>query len=557
MRPLGLLTIALLTSTTSAQQSAEIVFHGGVVRTLEAARPRASAVAVADGRILFVGSDAEALALAGPETRRVDLRGRALYPGFIDAHGHLEGYAQALLTVDLMGTTSYAQVVERIRERAATLPAGEWVLGRGWDQNDWEIAEFPHHGALSAAVPDHPVAVRRVDGHALLANAEALRRSGIDHDTPDPPGGRVLRDAEGRPTGVLVDRAMGLLNTAGAETGREALRSGVRRAIARLHERGITGIHDAGVGSGTIRLFEEMARAGQFDLRDYVMVSGDPRTLAEWLPRGPVKDLDGGGRIKVRAIKLSADGALGSRGAALLADYADEPGVRGLVTTPRERVEAVARQALAAGFQLCVHAIGDRANREVLDAFEAALRAHPSPDHRFRVEHAQVLAPAEIGRFAQLGVVPSMQAQHQTSDMYWAETRLGPTRVRGAYAWRALLDSGVVIPGGSDFPVEDPDPIAAYRAAVARVDAALWPVGGWYVDQRMRPGEALAHLTLWPAWAAFDEDRLGSIRAGKLADLVVLTHDLVDCPVAELAAVRVEMTVFAGRVVYERGLAER
>lgn len=535
-----------------AAEPADLVLHSGVVHTLEASRPRAQAVAARDGAIVFVGSTAEARLLIGPKTRVVDLGGRPLYPGFIDAHGHLANFARTLLQVDLVGSRSYGDVIDRVRAEAAALPPGTWIEGRGWDQNDWPEKAFPNHRALSAAVSEHPVVLTRVDGHALLVNAAAMRAAGVGRDARFPgEGGRILLDADGEPTGVFVDSAMSLVRRHVPPTSQADLRRGVQRAIAELHEHGVTAIHDAGVGTETIRLYEEMAADGEFDLRNYVMVRGDPGTLGEWLPPGPVEDLGGHGRITVRSIKLSADGALGSRGAALLEDYDDEPGNRGLEVTSGAYVQEVAVRALGSGFQLCVHAIGDRANRFVLDAFEAALEAQPRVDHRFRVEHAQILSPRDVPRFAELGVIPSMQAQHQTSDMDWALERVGAERAKGAYAWRWLLDTGVIVAGGSDFPVEVPDPIAAYHAAVARQDSADRPEGGWYPEQRMSRGEALAHLTVWPAFAGFAEDRLGSIRPGKRADLVVLSRDLVSCPFEEIEGVRVDLTIFDGRVVYE------
>ncbi|TAH38263.1 MAG: amidohydrolase [Planctomycetota bacterium] len=534
--------LLLLQAPSAAGGPADLVLRNGMVHTMEAAQPRAQALAVRGGRIVFVGSSAEAAALVGEKTEIVDLRGRPLCPGFTDAHGHLGGLAAALRNVDLVGTRSYAEVIERVRARAAATPKGQWILGRGWDQNDWEVKKFPVHAELSAAVPDHPALLTRIDGHALLANARAMQAAGITRATVDPEGGRILRDGAGEPTGVFVDAAESLIARVVPEADAAALRESVRAAVALLHERGITGLHDAGVSAATLDLYAAMARAGELELREYVLLADDPRTLEAWFRRGPAQDLTGDGRIRVRAIKAYADGALGSRGAALLADYADDPGNRGLAQTSVEDLEGLAERALRGGFQLCTHAIGDAGNRMVLDAYAQALRTVPVADHRFRIEHAQVLAPEDIPRFAQLGVLPSMQAQHAVSDGPWAEARLGPERVQGAYAWRALLDRGVIIPGGSDFPVEAVDPIAAFAAAVTR--------NGWHTEQCMTREEALASLTIWPAYAAFQEDELGSIRVGKRADFVVLSEDLLNVPETRLGAVRVELTVFDGRVVH-------
>ncbi|KAA3608963.1 MAG: amidohydrolase [Planctomycetota bacterium] len=534
------------------QEPADLVFLNGKVHTVEWAPLQTQALAVLDGRIVFLGSDFEARLWIGPDTQVVQLDGRSLYPGFQDAHAHLVGLGLLRTEVDLTGTRSYEEVVERSLIGEAALEPGDWLQGRGWDQNDWAVSDFPHHQPLSAAFPKRPVALRRVDGHALLANAAAMAAAGVDRHTEDPPGGRIHRNGEGEPTGVFIDTAMSLILNAAPPRSRQGVKNAVSKAIGELHRRGITAIHDAGVDQQTIALYREMVREGRFDLRNYIMIRGDKAHLDHWLPKGPQNSLEGRGRLRLRSIKLSLDGALGSRGAALLEDYSDAPGERGLLLLPPAYVQHVAERALQSGFQLCVHAIGDRANRLTLDAFEAALQRHPKADHRFRVEHAQILHPDDLPRFAAMGVMASMQAQHQSSDMYWAELRLGSTRVRGAYAWRSLLDQGVLLPGGSDFPVEKPDPMAAFRAAVFRQDGQAWPAGGWYPEQAMTPEEALASLTLWPAKAAFWEDEIGSLAVGKRADLVVLSGDCLQTGVRDLARLQVDLTVFDGRVVFRR-----
>lgn len=536
-------------------QQADLVFRGGPVHTAEPGMATASALAVTGDTIAWVGSTEAAAGWIGPETLVVELNGRPLLPGFADSHMHLEGHGAALVQVDLVGTRSYAMVVAAVVARARLEPKGTWITGRGWDQNDWDLRDFPHHDALSAAVPDHPVLIRRIGGHAVLANQLAMDLASVGVDSAAPPGGRIRRDALGRPTGVFIDNAMGLLSRAVPGATRAQRSAQVETAIADLHANGITSVHDAGVSASTVAVYAELARAGRFDLRNHVMIAaGEPLLNAPSSQTGwPTADLTGQGLIAVRAIKLSADGALGSRGAALLEDYSDEPGL-GLITIPDGRTLELAHFAVEHGWQLCTHAIGDRANRMVLDAYSLALSAvDADADLRFRIEHAQVLHPDDIPRFAELGVLPSMQAQHQTSDMPWAQDRLGPLRVRGAYAWRDLLDTGVIIPGGSDCPVERPDPLAAFSAAVTRSDSSGHPPGGWYGEQAMDRDEALAHLTLWPAQAAFDEHRLGSLIAGKLADLVVLSGDPMSVPSHELASLRVELTVFDGRIVYRSG----
>ena len=431
------------------------------------------------------------------------------------------------------------------------MPAGTWIIGRGWDQNDWGDTRFPSHEALSRAVPDHPVYLTRVDGHAALVNARAMTAANLTATATNPEGGRIERLPDGAPSGVLVDRAMGLVQRAIPPAPRDEVRAAVLAAVKEANRWGLTGIHDAGVGRSTIDVYEELAREGRYDLRNYVMISSDDATLDHYFKRGAQSGLHDG-RVWIRSIKISADGALGSRGAALLEPYSDSPEHSGLITTPRERIEQVAVRALRSGFQLNVHAIGDRANRTVLDAFEAALGTVPTADHRFRVEHAQILHYADIPRFAELDVIPSMQASHQTSDMYWAGNRLGPTRLLGAYAWRALLETGVIIPNGSDFPVEQVNPLISFHASVSRQDENNWPTGGWFAEQRMTREEALKSMTLWPAIAAFQEAELGSLAPGKLADFVVLDQDIMSVAPERILATRVLATYLAGRPVYER-----
>jgi predicted amidohydrolase YtcJ len=537
-----------------AQQPADLIVTNARIYTVDERRPLGEAMAIAGGRVRFVGSQRGALALKGPRTRVIDLDGRTVIPGMVDAHAHLLGLGMALRTVDLTGTKSYDEVVARVAARAREAPAGMWILGRGWDQNDWSDTRFPSHEALSRAVPEHPVYLTRVDGHAALVNARAMAAANLTATATNPEGGRIERLSNGAPSGVLVDRAMGLVGRAIPPPPREEVRAAILAAVKESNRWGLTGIHDAGVGRATIDIYEELAREGRYDLRNYVMIASDDATLDHYFKRGPQSALHDG-RIWIRAIKISADGALGSRGAALLEPYSDSPEHSGLITTPRERIEQVAVRALRAGFQLNVHAIGDRANRMVLDAFEAALGAVPTADHRFRIEHAQILNNTDIPRFAQLDVIPSMQASHQTSDMYWAGSRLGPTRLLGAYAWRALLQTGVIIPNGSDFPVEPVNPLLSFHAAISRQDEHNWPTGGWFAEQRMTREEALKSMTLWPAYAGFQEADHGSLGPGKLADFVVLDQDIMSVAPERILATRVLATYLAGRPVYERPAA--
>jgi predicted amidohydrolase YtcJ len=529
---------------------ADLVVVNARIYTADAGRPAAQALAVRGDRLAFVGDSAGALALRGATTRVVDLGGRTVLPGLVDAHGHLLGLGLALRNVDLTATRSLDEVVARVVARARATPKGQWIVGRGWDQNDWGDTRFPTHERLSQAVPDHPVWLERVDGHAALANAAAMRAAGVTAAARDPEGGRVERDASGAPAGVFVDNAQRLVERAIPAPTREEQRAALRAAAAELHRHGLVGVHDAGEPRAVIELMEEMAGRGELDLRAYVMVADDSSAIRYYFGRGPRAAL-GGGRLWVRSVKLYADGALGSRGAALLEPYSDDPKNTGLLVSAPAHIEDVARRALAAGFQVNTHAIGDRGNRLVLDAYEAALRGRPTPDHRFRVEHAQVLSPDDVPRFARLGVIPSMQGSHQTSDMYWAGTRLGETRLLGAYAWRSLLDAGSIVPNGSDFPVERVDPLLSFRAAVARQDARGWPSGGWHPEQRMTRDEALRSMTLWPAVAAFQERDMGTLTAGKYADFVVFDRDPMRAPAEEIGQARVLATYLGGRAVYQ------
>lgn len=546
-------TVACFATRVVAAQSAppDLIVTNARIYTVDATRPIVDAMAVRDGRIVATGPRRLVEALKGPSTTVLDAAGHTVIPGMVDAHAHLANLGQVLSVVDLDGTTSYQQVIDRVVARARDLGPGKWVLGHGWDQNDWADTRFPTHDALSKAVPDNPVLLTRVDGHAELANAAAMKAANVTAATRDPSGGRLERSTDGSPTGVFVDNAMSLLERVVPAPTKDELRAQIRAAIREANRWGLTGIHDAGVSRPVIDLYEEMARAGDYDLRNYVMVENTDSAIDHYLARGPQNGLYNG-RLWIHAIKIVADGALGSRGAAMLEPYSDDPKNNGLITVPPGRIHDVAVKALKAGFQVNVHAIGDRANRTVLDEFEQAVRDVPVADHRFRIEHAQILHPDDIPRFAALGVIPSMQASHQTSDMYWAVNRIGPTRVLGAYAWRALLNTGVVIPNGSDFPVEHVNPLISFHAAFSRQDANNWPAGGWFPEQRMTRQEALESITLWPAYAAFMERESGSLAPGKFADFVILDQDIMRVPAELILQTNVLSTYLGGTAVYQR-----
>lgn len=502
------------------------------------------AIYVEDGVILQVGLASD-LQRAHPNARVVDTSNATILPGLTDAHAHLYGLGQSLDTVSLTGTRSYDEVIARVKTRAATTPAGQWILGRGWDQNDWTVKEFPTAAALDAAVPDHPVLLDRVDGHAALANTAALRAAGVTAATADPEGGKVIRDANGSPTGTFVDAATALIEAHVPPATVEQRKARVLAAARAIAATGLTEVHDAGIDAATITAVKQLIDEKQFPIRVYAMLSDNDSLLRTWFASGPLVDY--GGRLTVRSVKLYADGALGSRGAALLAPYSDDHGNSGLLVSRPEHLEDVARRARAAGFQVNAHAIGDRGVRNVIDAY---VSAGATASDRFRVEHLQVIAPADVPRLVERGIIASMQPTHATSDMYWAEARVGSERVQGAYAWRTILDAGGKLALGSDFPVEEVNPFFGIYAAVTRQDQAGTPAGGWYPSQGLTLTEAIRGFTRDAAWAAFEERSRGTIEPGNLADLTVVEGDLYAMPATELYKAKVRYTVVGGEVVY-------
>jgi len=527
-------------------EAADLVLDGGIVVTLDDARPRATALAVRGGRIVAVGDAADVKRFIGKATRRIDLGGRTVVPGLTDAHVHVEGLGTALERLDLVGAASLQDAVARVAGAVKKAPAGEWLQGRGWDQNDWPEKRFPTAADLDRVAGGRPVFLLRVDGHAAWASSEALLRAGISARTPDPEGGRILRDATGDPSGVLIDNGMSLVTAHIPEPSREVRKRRLAAGLRACARGGLTEVHDAGVPLDVVDLYKELLAEGNMPVRAYVMLKAD-----EFLKGGSSLSPEiglGDGRLTVRAVKVVADGALGSRGALLLAPYSDEPGTRGLATIAPETLRTVLERALAQGFQVATHAIGDAANRMVLDAYEAAFGAGGGARHRFRIEHAQVLTPADVPRFKALGVIPSMQPTHCTSDMYWAEARLGPERAEGAYLWKTFLAQGVPVAGGSDAPVEDIAVLPGLYAAVTRQDAKGWPQGGWHPGERVSIEEALRMFATGGAFAAFEEGDRGTIAPGKRADLTVFTRDVTRAAPAEILATRVSMTVVGGEV---------
>ncbi|HZI63665.1 MAG TPA: amidohydrolase family protein [Thermoanaerobaculia bacterium] len=548
---LGTILAMIGSAPSVGEDAADLLLRGGVFHTVSPAGRVAGTLAVRAGRIVYLGADPKAGNLLGARTQVIELGGRAVTPGLIDAHSHLLGLGRKLAEVDLAGTQSFEEVITRLRAKSREAAPGSWITGRGWDQSRWPENEFPRHAALSAAVPDHPVWVRRIDGHAGLANARALAIAGITADTLDPAGGKILRGERGEPTGVLIDNAMDLVAAHEPARSDEDFRALLRDAAAACVRVGLTTVTDMGVGESAIRAYLAAQQAGELPLRAALFLTGDDRPLlASWLGRGP--RLDPEFRVMVRGVKLYSDGAVGSRGAALVEPYNDDAGNLGLLRMSEDDLAEIAARAVERGFQVAIHAIGDRGNLVSLDALERAFGGVPRPQARCRIEHAQVMRLQDIERLARLGVIASMQPTHATSDMRWAEQRLGARRLAGAYAWRKVAAAGGRLALGSDFPVESEDPRLGLYAAVTRQDEAGDPAGGWLPGERLTREEALRGFTLDAAYSLFLEREVGSLEVGKRADLVVFARDPMAVAEREIPRAEVDYTILDGRVVYQR-----
>ena len=527
----------------------QILVHNARIYTMDPGMPTASAMLFdSTGKIHQVG-DEQAMIDAFPVARRVDMNGKTVIPGLIDSHAHLYGLALSLSQAQLQNTSSKEEVIRNLREHEQHLSDGDWLLGRGWDQNDWPVREFPGINDLDEAFPDRPVWLRRIDGHAGWANSAALAMADQDLSGDwQPTGGFIHRDANGQASGVLIDGAMVLVESAVPEISQELLVASLDLALQQMVSLGLTGVHDMGISQAVVELFQQRIRAGQFPSRVYAFTDGAGETL-DWLcERGALEDESG--RLHMRAVKLYIDGAMGSRGAALHADYTDDAGNSGLLFMTPDELQANMDKALACGYQVGVHAIGDRGNRVTLDAFESAMQRHPGNPGRHRVEHAQTLTAQDIPRFAELGIIAAMQPTHATSDMYWVEDRLGPDRVPYAYAWRSLTDSGARLALGSDFPVEQVDPMLGIYAAVTRQDVKGWPPGGWYPREVLSREEAVRGFTLDAAYAGFMEESVGSLETGKRADFVVLDKDIFEIDASEIPTIKILQTWLDGEIVY-------
>ena len=503
------------------------------------------ALAVDDGKISGLNPDTTV-----QYDRTVDGSGKTLLPGMIDAHGHLLGLGSNLLEVDLRDTDSVQQAVSKVAEYALANSAGEWITGRGWNQELWSDRAYPRASDLDSKIDDRPVWLTRVDGHAGWANSRALKIAGIDKNTQSPKGGQIVKDAQGNPTGVLIDNAMGLLEKHIPATGNKQLNAQLDAAGEHLLANGVTAMHDAGIPHSVYDFYLRRAVESTLPVRIYAMISATDSQLTTMLDNGPIRDADD--YLFINSVKAYGDGALGSRGAALLKPYSDAPHQKGLMVTQPEDFPDLFNQVITAGFQLNFHAIGDRANRLALDQFEATFDEHGGQSLRNRIEHAQVVAPSDLARFSSLQILPSMQPTHATSDKNMAEDRIGKARMEGAYAWQTLLKSGIAVPLGSDFPVELANPFYGIHAAVTRQDRDNNPVKGWYAHEALSIKQAFKGFTLDAAYAAHMEDSLGTLTPGKWADFIIVDQDIFSVEPEALWKTSVEQTWVAGEKVFEK-----
>ena len=563
---IGLLVLLTIVSSCSRQESADTIFMGGTIYTVNDKQPTVEAVAVKGNTIFALGSLAEVEKFKGEQTQVIDLQGKIMTPGFIEGHAHIMGVGYNELNLDLMNVKSYDEMVEKVREAAAKAQPGQWILGRGWHQEKWDVKPdkmvkgFQTHQLLSEASPNNPVFLRHASGHAAIANAKAMELAGVNQLSVESlkqnsqEGGEIIRDELGNPTGIFSERSMSLISSKIPENTAETDAQALELAIKACWRNGITSFHDAGASRENIELFKQFQREGKLGIRLYPMLTGfDLDLVYEYFKKGPI--IDSTHFLSIRSVKLNCDGALGSRGAWLLEPYTDRPDFAGMATYSMDTVLKVSREGLKAGFQICAHAIGDRANQEILNRYEQAFTENPGKanDHRFRIEHAQHLHPNDIGRFAKLGVIPAMQAIHMSSDRPWAIDRLGEKRIlEGAYMWQSLLKSGAKIVNGTDAPVEPLTPIPSFYASVSRMTLKGEPEGGYEPAEKMTRDQALRSYTLDAAFGEFEEKYKGSIEVGKLADFTIFSKDIMTVSEKEILEAEVSMTVVGGKVVYTK-----
>ncbi len=548
--------LVMTTLGCSPPQHAEVVFKNGSIYTVDGQMNKVEAVAISNGKFIAVGTNAQVVPLISESTQVIDLAGKTVVPGLIDSHYHFIGVGKREFNLNLDGATSMQDFLSRIQAEVATKNSGEWVIGRGWMEEDWPSKRFPTCRDLDGVSPDNPVILTRADGHAVVANSQAIKLAGISRKTQDPQGGRILHDKNGNCNGLFLDQAMALVRKhMPSDTTLAMIEKYARKADARALSYGLTQVHDMGTDYQTVELYKKMYTSSDLKIRINAYIHGPGADCNLLLDRGAEHDLFGS-RLNIRGIKIVADGALGSRGAALLEPYRDAE-TSGFLIHKDEEVYPIIKKAAQRGIQMAVHCIGDAANRKILDLFERALLEVPVnereiADPRFRIEHSQIVHAEDIPRFAQLGITPSMQPSHAIGDLHFAVRRLGLARMPGGYAWRKFIDQGSIVPAGSDAPVEEGNPMLEFFAAAARTDTTGFSAEGWMPEYRMTREEALRSLTIWGAKAAFMEDKIGSIEPGKYADLVVLDRDLMTEPEERLFDIDVLMTVVAGEVVFQK-----
>lgn len=566
MKYFGLLALLFFFSCSEKKTPADLIIKGGKIYTMNDQQPTVEAVAVVGSHIVYSGTEAGAREFQNEKTSVYDLQGKTMTPGFIEGHGHIMGLGYNEMNLDLMDVKSYDEMVQRVKDAVAKAQPGQWILGRGWHQDKWEVKPkkmvkgFQTHQPLSEVSPNNPVFLRHASGHAGFANAKAMQIAGVNQLSVETlkqnteEGGEIIRDEWGNPTGLFNERAQTLIAQHIPENTEESDTQALELAIKACLRNGITSFHDAGASRSSIELFKKFKQQGKLNIGLYVMVTGfDPKLVYENFRNGPT--IDSLGNLTIRSIKLNCDGALGSRGAWLLEPYSDRTDFHGMATLSMDTVLKISREGLKYGFQICSHAIGDRANQEILNRYESAFTESPdkAKDVRYRIEHAQHLAPMDIPRFAKLGVIPAMQAVHLSSDRPWAIDRLGEKRIKeGAYMWQSLLRSGAKIVNGTDVPVEPIHPIASFFASVTRQTLKGEPEGGYEPEEKMTREQALRSYTLDAAYGAFEEKIKGSIEVGKLADFTIFTKDIMTIPDKELLNTEVAATVVSGKILYDK-----
>ena len=544
--------IVLFFGFSCADSTKKTVYYNASGYTIESDSLLSFSTLVVDGQKVFAvgGDDLASKYLDMPSVTVFDLEGKTLLPGIIDAHGHVMGLGFQELQINLAGITSLQGTLQELKEYAEANPELEWIIGRGWNQTLWEENRFPTAADLDQVIPDRPVWLSRVDGHAGWANTKAIQLAQVSTDTPDPVGGKIIRDNRGRPTGVFIDAAEGYVQTVVPESNREEQTLALNAALSLLSSFGVTSVHDAGVGVETWELYKDFAKQRKLRTRIYGMISGAGRVFDQLSSEGPIQSLYDD-RLALRSVKLYSDGALGSRGAALIEDYHDDPGNKGLLFIDQEEMNLMVEKVVSKGYQANIHAIGDAANRQVLDALGYAQQLYPREDQRNRIEHAQIVALEDIVRFKDLDIIASMQPTHATSDKNMAEDRVGPQRIKGAYAWQSFLRQGTVVASGSDFPVESANPFLGFYASITRKDIQGNPLSGWYSNEAMDRVQTLKSFTIDAAFAGFQEDVLGSLEPGKWADFIIIDQDIMMAPDSMLWQTKVLQTWIAGEKVFD------